>query len=115
MWKDKALLEGKYDDLISQMNSVDIAVEEINESLGLIFFSKDRLQIKSDVNGYTLLSNGKSVSPNNVSTGERNIIALCYFFASILNGKDEKSAYNSNYLFVIDDPISSFDHEIKLV
>lgn len=114
LWKDKALLEGKYDDLISQMNSVDIAVEEINESLGLIFFSKDRLQIKSDVNGYTLLSNGKSVSPNNVSTGERNIIALCYFFASILNGKDEKSAYNSNYLFVIDDPISSFDHENKI-
>lgn len=58
-----------------------------------------------------MLSNGKSVCPSQISQGERNIIGLCYFFASILQNQEENIAYTKDYLLVIDDPISSFDIE----
>ena len=51
--------------------------------------------------------------PSQVSQGERNIIGLCYFFASILQNQEESSGYTKEYLLVIDDPVSSFDIENK--
>lgn len=60
-----------------------------------------------------MLSNGKTVKPSQISQGERNIIGLCYFFASILQNQEEKNAYNREYFLVIDDPVSSFDIENK--
>ena len=45
-----------------------------------MFFSRDRLEIKVEDDKYVLYAHGKAVKPNNVSVGERNIIALCYFF-----------------------------------
>ena len=42
---------------------------------------------------YYLISNGIKVTPDKVSTGERNIIALCYF---ILNQKMELILMNRN-------------------
>lgn len=52
--------------------------------------------------------------PSNISVGERNIIGLCYFFASMLQGKDDKNAFNDEYLIIIDDPVSSYDFENKI-
>lgn len=60
-----------------------------------------------------LLSNGKVLRPSQISQGERNIIGLCYFFASILQNQEESIGYTKEYLLVIDDPISSFDIENK--
>ena len=54
------------------------------------------------------------MKPVDISSGECNIIALCYFFTQILNNLDEKDAYKNNYLLIIDDPISSFDLENKV-
>lgn len=79
--------------------------------MSYIFFSSERFRIEYKNNNYVLLSNGKSVCPSQISQGERNIIGLCYFFASILQNQEENIAYTKDYLLVIDDPISSFDIE----
>ena len=52
--------------------------------------------------------------PSNISVGERNIIGLCYFFASILQEKDDKNAFKDEYLIIVDDPVSSYDFENKI-
>lgn len=78
------------------------------------FFSHGWLSIELKNNKYYLKSNGKDVKPKNVSLGERNIIALCYFFTQILSNQDIGSLYQDEELVVIDDPISSFDFENKI-
>lgn len=65
--------------LKSRKKNIKIAVSLINKSLRFVFFSKDRLEIKVEGDKYVLYAHGKVVKPNNVSVGERNIIALCYF------------------------------------
>lgn len=97
-----------------RIKNYEVAIDIINDSLRYIFFSKDRLQIIFQNESYILLSKGKPVSPTSISVGERNIIALCYFFTCILQGKSKLSAYDEDYLIVIDDPISSFDVENKI-
>jgi len=60
---------------------------------------------------YILKSNGFPVPPERVSVGERNAIALAYFFASTFKGRTEKDRYSFPSLYIIDDPISSFDQD----
>ena len=100
--------------LEAKRKNINIAVDVINKGLKYIFFSKGRLEIVVEDDKYKLLSNGKSVLPSNISVGERNIIALCYFFASILQEKDDKNAFKDEYLIIIDDPVSSYDFENKI-
>ena len=107
--KEKAL-----EDLNGRRKSIDIAVDIINNGLKYILFAEDRLTIERDGNFYKLLSNGHPVLPKDVSVGERNIIGLCYFFTSIMTGKNKDTAYNNEYLIIIDDPISSYDFENKV-
>jgi len=59
-------------------------------------------------------AHGKAVKPNNVSVGERNIIALCYFFTELIMNQEAKDGYSKKLILVIDDPISSFDFENKV-
>ncbi|WP_312942981.1 AAA family ATPase [Oscillibacter sp.] len=92
-----------------------IAADEINESLKYIFFSDKRLTIElGNDQLYHLKSNGVTVNPSNVSCGERNAIALCYYFAEIAKDMDAKAKYTDELLLVIDDPISSFDVENRI-
>lgn len=102
------------DELEAQRKNIKIALNVINNSLKYIFFSEDRLKIEYRNERYFLISNGMNVSPKDISQGERNIIALCYFFASILENQDIEQAYAQEYLIVIDDPVSSFDMENKV-
>ena len=102
------------DELDSRRKRIDIAIDIINKGLKYIFFADNRLTIERDGDIYKLLSNGRSIEPKDVSVGERNIIGLCYFFASILNGKSKDTAYNDEYLIVVDDPVSSYDFENKV-
>ncbi len=88
-----------------------VACEYINRQLANIFYSQNRLSLVGAENGeYILHSRGHAVSPEHVSTGERNIIALTYFFASLFRGKTESRRYADPLYVVIDDPISSFDY-----
>ena len=103
-----------YDDLIQKKKNIKIAVDVINKSLQYVFFSKDRLHIDAEDSVYSLKSNGKKVRPADVSSGERNIIALCYFFVDIMRNLEENSCYNQACFLVVDDPVSSFDLENRI-
>lgn len=104
------------EDLQSQRKSIKIAIDMINARLRYVFFSAERLEIKTDDSGtkYTLKSNGVNVKPSDISAGERNILALCYFFVEMLDNTDAEKAFEKEALVVIDDPISSFDHENRI-
>lgn len=100
--------------LNAQKKSFNIAVNFINQGLSYIFFSNDRLKLHYADGSYQLLVNGNTVKPNQISTGETNAIALCYFFSKIGEGKPLEEVYRGKYLIVIDDPITSFDAENKV-
>ena len=100
--------------LQQQKANIRLAIENINNSLDYVFLSQGRLSIELRNNKYYLKSNGIDVLPRKVSQGERNIIALCYFFTQILTNQDVGKLYQNEALIVIDDPISSFDFENKI-
>ena len=99
--------------LNNKKKNVVIAKDMINKALSYVFFSNNRLQLDvGAVSGkYYLISNGIKVTPDKVSTGERNIIALCYFFTQMLDNHNSTDNFTDEYFIVIDDPISSFDRE----
>jgi hypothetical protein len=93
---------------------VDIAVDVINSYLANVYFDAKKFQLHPDGDKYKIISNGHAVMPKDVSTGERNILALCYFFSE--GGKDRQKNHEDDdpqYL-VLDDPISSFDLENRI-
>lgn len=100
--------------LEQEKKNARIAMKAINDDLAYIFFSKTRLRIDYDHDKYVLYSHERLVEPGNVSVGERNAIGLCYFFNRIMENKDEEKVFNSKYLLVIDDPVSSFDMENRI-
>lgn len=102
------------EDLEARRKNVRLAIDSINACMKYIFFADDRLKIEYIDGEYKLLSHGKNVKPCDVSVGERNIIGLCYFFTSILEGKEEKNAHKEEYLLIIDDPVSSYDVENRV-
>lgn len=102
--------------LQSDKKNVKIANDKINLFLEYIFLAKDKLKIEYDdtQNKYLVKSHNKDIAPKDLSTGERNIIALCYFFTTILENTNEKDEFKESCLIILDDPISSFDIENKI-
>lgn len=101
-------------DLESQIKNVEIAMSKINRWLQYIFYDKNRLTLEFADNKYYIKVKGESVTPRQISSGERNAIALCYFFSKLMQGKSEKDVYKEPFLIIIDDPISSFDIENRV-
>ena len=101
--------------LNAQRKNLQIAVEQINRSLSYIFYSDSRisLHLESD-QMYHLKVNGKAVSPDKISCGERNALALSYFFTEIAKETEFQKLYYDEMLLVIDDPVSSFDVENRV-
>lgn len=104
----------KLDNLEKQKSNVGLAVASINKSLNGIFLANKRLSIEYRGGKYYLKVNGKYVAPKNVSQGERNIIALCYFFTKMAEFQEVGKLYQQESLVVIDDPVSSFDFDNKI-
>ena len=100
--------------LEQEKKQVKIALNFINQALRFIFYDKNRLVLVEGEGCYRLKSKGYEVKPKDVSLGERNIIGLCYFFASLFEGKNEDTKYTDEIFAVIDDPISSFDFENRI-
>ncbi len=94
--------------------NVGLAIANINNALDYVFFAPGRLSIQLQNDKFYLKSNGIDVRPKNVSVGERNILALCYFFTEILANQDVNSLYRNELFVVVDDPVSSFDFENKI-
>lgn len=100
--------------LLQQKKNTRIAIDHINKGLQYVFFSLSRLELRLEENEYRLYSNRAPVKPSDVSCGERNIIALCYFFNQMMDSMDEANMYTRESLVVIDDPVSSFDFENRI-
>lgn len=108
------LVKMKITDLEKQSSDIGLAIDTINNALNYIFFSPSRFSVELKKDKYYLKSNGQNVLPQNISIGERNIIALCYFFTQIMANKDAESFYKDENFVIIDDPVSSFDFENKV-
>ena len=88
-------------------------VKRINQWLRMIL-GEDLIQVESSgVMGYKLRGKNGYVSPDQLSLGEQNILALCYFFVEISSGRELVNSAHKNQLIVLDDPISSFDYDNK--
>ena len=109
-------ISSKISELNAQRMQINIAQDKINEHLKYIFFKEGRLELgePNEQGQYVLKSNGNRVKAKDVSTGERNAIALSYFFTEIFKGENSKEFYTKPKFIVIDDPISSFDFENKV-
>ena len=103
-------LEDEIKHLVQQKERTDIALDYINKELQYVFFSNKKVKLESGEGCYKLKVNGRNVKPSKISVGERNVLGLCYFFAKLYSGKTETTKYSSEYLIVIDDPVSSFDY-----
>lgn len=119
--KDEALkaaakVTGKQDEIQrmqAQTDEIGTAMKRINDYLRIVF-GKDRLTLQSAGNDkYSILSRGREISPKSLSIGERNAIALAYFFACVVERKEEDYEYSEPTLLILDDPVSSFDMENK--
>lgn len=112
--KGKKLLGNIIQEIQNQMKNIQLAIEHINYALHYIFFAKGRLEIAAADDKYYLKSFGEDVQPNDISTGETNILALSYFFTQIFNNQEERNLYKNEVLLILDDPISSFDVNNKI-
>ena len=107
-------LESELSDLQAEMSNISIALEVINRNLSFIFADRRRLELRGTNGRYSLYSRGEKVKPFNVSTGERNAIALCYFISLLNKNESMKSCYSDEMFVVFDDPVSSFDYSNRL-
>lgn len=113
----EAALERELSSLNARLNNTHIALSKINTMLAVVFGNCERLRLEpvmENEKAYRLISRGAHVRPEDVSSGERNAIALCYFFTQIGEGKARGKEYGDETLLVIDDPVSSFDFENKV-
>lgn len=86
------------------------AVSEINELLAVTFGTRS-VELSPAENGYRVISNGTEIQASKLSTGERNILALCYFLVKSAELNKYSLSHKTNRLIVLDDPISSFDRD----
>lgn len=112
--KDGKELSAQLVSIQEEQKSIKIAVDFINNGLKYVFFSDQRLSIETKDDRYALFSNGRPVKPQDISCGERNILALCYYFTLTMNNLNENDFYKKEVLLIIDDPVSSFDLENKI-
>ena len=109
------LLKVQRQQLDAQRKNFQIAADKINQSLEYIFYAKGRLELELGADQlYHLKSYGQPVQPEKISCGERNALALCYFFTEIAKDTDSRNLYATESLLVIDDPVSSFDLENRV-
>jgi VE01 len=107
-------LESENNQIKSQMAQTKHAADLINDFLRQIF-SSNRLILKVDsqTKEYVAYSRGLKVAPKTLSTGERNILALCYFFVACAKNHAFSESLAKPKMIILDDPVSSFDFEHK--
>jgi len=93
----------------AKKKSVSIAEDYINRQLKIIFGISENIQIINSDGQYFITRNERKLDLSKLSTGQRNAIALVYFFSSLANGMKEGEPYKDPMLLVIDDPVTSFD------
>lgn len=71
--------------------------------------------LETHPSGYYLLAltetdTGKYLSLSDISEGEKNLLALLYFFFTLFEDEEQQNLANTVKMVVIDDPISSMDN-----
>lgn len=103
-------LNDEIENINNQIKAEAIGADKINEYLKQ-FFNDDKLRIKTTDDGKYKLYRDNRIAKN-LSTGEKNIVSLVYFFAKL-----EETGFDfSNAVIFIDDPVSSLDsnHTFKV-
>ena len=108
--KECEIVKSEIKTLQQKKENTDIALNYINKELQYVFYSKRKVKLEPGDGCYKLKINDRNVTPKKISVGERNVLGLCYFFAKLFGGKTDAAKYSSEYLLVIDDPVSSFDY-----
>lgn len=96
-------LEQDIKEINKQIKAEAIGAEKINQYLTQ-FFADDRLKVQLIEEGKYKLYRNNQIAKN-LSTGEKNIISLIYFFAKL----EEKNFNFKDGVIFIDDPVSSLD------
>ncbi|MGB9755831.1 MAG: AAA family ATPase [Desulfurella sp.] len=103
-------LEQKINNITEEIKEIEqkikasaIGAKKLNEYLNN-FFGDDRFKIEQTENGRYKLYRNDQIAKN-LSTGERNIISLIYFFSKL----EETNFDLGNSVIFIDDPVSSLD------
>jgi len=96
-------LDEQIKEIERQIKAEAIGAEKINQYLTQ-FFNSDRLRIQLIEDGKYKLYRDNQIAKN-LSTGEKNIISLIYFFAKL----EETHFDFGNAIVFIDDPVSSLD------
>lgn len=99
----KRNLEEQISEIKRKIKAEAIGADTINKYLTQ-FFNDDKIKIElTDDGKYKLYRKGQIAK--NLSTGEKNIISLIYFFARL----EENNFASDNAIIFIDDPVSSLD------
>ena len=70
------------------VNNPRKASDNIN-TFSSIVFGENVISVKCVEDGYRIFKGNEKVAPSSLSTGEQNVLSLCYFFAQII--EDRKS------------------------
>ena len=108
-------IQEKLNEAKDELRRTNIQMDHLNSALSLIFLSPNRLSLKGTANGeYGIYVRGKRVSLSNLSTGEKNAIALSYFFSMPYENRSKEYFSKNDSLFVLDDPVSSLDRNNEI-
>lgn len=110
--QDITIIQTRLEAIKEKRRSTKFAANAINFFLTAVF-GVDGLRVNAVESGYQVTNRSSDVIPGLLSTGERNILALCYFLVQISSGREFKTAFKVDQLIVLDDPISSFDFDNK--
>lgn len=97
----------------AKLRSESEAANKINSLLSIVFGPGVITLDAGGEYGYRVVNKGKNVPPSRLSTGEQNILSLCYFFVKIADGEEYENSLSNNKIIILDDPISSFDYDNK--
>lgn len=110
-----SFFDRKINNLEAQLRGYTIAKDTINKYLAYIFCDKTRLSLVEKGQFYGIYSRGKEiVSPAQLSQGERNVLALSFFFTQINENLTKDAEFTKDLFIVVDDPISSVDNLNKV-
>ena len=108
-------IQKKLNEAKDELRRTNIQMDHLNSALSLIFLSPNRLSLEGTPNGeYGIYVRGKRVSLSNLSAGEKNAIALSYFFSMPYENRSEEYFSKNDSLFVLDDPVSSLDRNNEI-
>ncbi|WP_155403269.1 hypothetical protein [Bifidobacterium bifidum] len=85
------IFKKKLNEAKDELRRTNIQMDHLNSALSLIFLSPNRLSLEGTPNGeYGIYVRGKRVSLSNLSAGEKNAIALSYFFSMPYENRSEE-------------------------